>query len=465
MLIIPVENKPDWRHPPVVTLLLILANVWVYFALAESDEDALANAFQSYVAGGLIAHEAELFVTYSNIEPPDTAQQLIPLIVVDRGFDEFVEPHLAAHRDWREARASFVDKRDQVAWIRWSLVPADAGWLNFLTSMFLHGGMDHLLGNMAFLFLFGFALERALGTVNYAALYLLGGLAGGALHVVVQADSFVPTIGASGAVSALMGGYLAVYQLRKIRFFYSVLVYFGEFRAPALVVLPAWVLKEIYGYAYGDEGIAYWDHVGGLVGGAIIGYLAVRLSRRVDTDYLETSAREQAAKKQIERLEELIDNFKFDQARALASRHLTDQPLDVGMWQRYLHVLGSNKDDPEYHRAVKQVLQLATNKQAVTSAQMDQLLETTYREYVAGKQPKPALRDPALLCALGKQFARTRKLDIAGQIANDLLKAERKDPELAQLLSVLSAGLSSSGSGQLARHYRAELTLRFPDAV
>ena len=171
------------------------------------------------------------------------------------------------------------------------LVPADARWLTYLTSMFLHGGIDHLLGNMAFLFVFGFALERAIGLLNYSALYFLGGLVGGILHVLVHADSFVPTIGASGAVSALMGGYLAVYQLRKIRFFYSVLVYFGEFRAPALVILPAWILKEVYGYVYGDQGIAYWDHIGGLVGGAVLGHLATRLSKQVDTNYLESSAR------------------------------------------------------------------------------------------------------------------------------------------------------------------------------
>ncbi|MDH3644593.1 MAG: rhomboid family intramembrane serine protease, partial [Gammaproteobacteria bacterium] len=362
-------------------------------------------------------------------------------------------------------RAQFEGKRDRVTWIRWGLVPGDLHWLTYLTSMFLHGGIDHLLGNMAFLFIFGFALERAIGVLNYSALYFLGGLAGGALHVAVHSDSFVPTIGASGAVSALMGGYLAVYQLRKIRFFYSVLVYFGEFRAPALVILPAWILKEIYGYVYGDEGIAYWDHVGGLVGGAVLGFLAIRLSKKVDSDYLETSSREEASKVQIERLEGLIDEFKYDQARLLAARHLSEQPMDVGTWEKYLHVLAADKDDAEYHRAVKQVLKLCTDKQAVRRADIGRLLESTYRDYVAGDHPKPALRDVALLCALGKQFARTRQLDLARQIANTLLKAQRKEPELAQFLSALCAGLSSSGSGQLAKHYRAELMARFPGAV
>lgn len=465
MLIIPVENKPDWRHPPVVTLLVILINVWVYVAFAAADEEALAGAFHSYVANQLIVREAEHFRDYADSEPPESYETMIQLIVVDRGFDAYLAPHLAEDRRWREARADFVNKRDQVTWIRWGLVPGDARWLTYLTSMFLHGGVDHLLGNMAFLFVFGFALERALGMLKYSACYFLGGLAGGALHVLVQAGSFVPTIGASGAVSALMGGYLAVYQLRKIRFFYSVLVYFGEFRAPALIILPAWILKEVYGYVYGDEGIAYWDHIGGLLGGALLGALAVRVSNQVDTDYLETSHREEDSRIHIERLEGLIDDFKFDQARALAARRLSEHPMDVGTWEKYLHVLSANKDDPEYHRAIKQVLRLCTNQQALRRSGVGRLLASTYREYVAGKHPQPALRDPRLLCALGKQFAQTQQLDIAGQIANSLLKAQRREPELAQLLSALCAGLSIAGSGQLARHYRAELAARFPDAV
>ena len=465
MLIIPVENKPDWRHPPVVTLLVILVNVWVYFAFAGPDEDALSAAFHNYIASQLIVREVEHFREYADADLPETYEELIPLIVVDRGFDAYLVPHLAKDREWREARAEFVSRRDQVTWLKWGLVPGEARWLTYLTSMFLHGGIDHLLGNMAFLFVFGFALERAVGMLNYSALYFLGGLAGGALHVAVHPNSFVATIGASGAVSALMGGYLAVYQLRKIRFFYSVLVYFGEFRAPALVILPAWILKEIYGYVWGDEGIAYWDHIGGLVGGAMLGYLAVRLTGKVDTDYLETSAREEASRVQIERLDGLIDEFKFDQARALAARHLGEHPTDVGTWEKYLHVLNANKDDPEYHRAVKQVLQLAADGQVVRDAALGRLLENTYRDYVSGDHPKPALRDPRLLCALGKQFARTKKLDIARQITNGLLKAQRKEPELAQLLSILCAGLSKTGSAALAKHYRAELMERFPDTI
>jgi hypothetical protein len=152
-------------------------------------------------------------------------------------------------------------------------------------------------------------------------------------------------------------------------------------------------------------------------------------------------------------------------AYALAARHLGEHPTDVGTWEKYLHVLNANKDDPEYHRAVKQVLQLAADGQVVRDAALGRLLENTYRDYVSGDHPKPALRDPRLLCALGKQFARTKKLDIARQITNGLLKAQRKEPELAQLLSILCAGLSKTGSGQLAKHYRAELMERFPDTV
>ena len=469
MLIIPVENKPDWRHPPVVTLLVVLVNVWVYFGLLDDDEAAYADARQAYVASGLIQREAPHFRAYYRLAYPaddraglpEAPDDLVDYVLLDLGFDGYVAERMAGDAEWQRNREAFERRRDELSWIAFGLVPEEAAWWSYLTSMFLHGSVDHLIGNMVFLFIFGFALERALGTLNYTAVYLLGGLGGGVLHVLINQGSHIPAIGASGAVSALMGAYLAVYQLRRIRFFYSVLVYFGEFTAPALLVLPLWLAKEVYGYLYGAQGIAYWDHVGGLLAGAALGWLAMRLSHRVDTNYLERGGLEAASRAQIKRLDALIDAFKYDQARALAASHLAEHPGDVNTWRKYLELVSADKADPEYHRVVKRVLGLsASNPDADTA----RLIDETYRSYASGKHPKPALNDARLLCALGEQLARTRKLDDARRIANRLLEADRREPEVAGLLRVLGNKLAEAGSGALARHYFTELSARFGEA-
>ncbi len=166
----------------------------------------------------------------------------------------------------------------------------------------------------------------------------------------------------------------------------------------------------------------------------------------------------------VERLDGLIDGFRFAEARALAVTHLAEHPGDAATWRKYLQLLapeaGAGDADPDYHRAVRRLLRLAATQ---PGPEMSRLIESTYRAYASARHPQPALNDPLLLCSLGEQFACTRRLDEARRIANGLLKANRGEPELARLLDVLSARLTDAGSKALANHYSRERSVRFGD--
>lgn len=159
---------------------------------------------------------------------------------------------------------------------RWALVPAlatrDGAWTGLATSMFLHAGFMHLAGNMLFLWIFGDNLEDRLGHAVYLAFYLACGAAGGLAHVLAAPGSPVPTIGASGAIAGVMGGYLLLYPKARV----DVLVVFvviGIFTVPAWAMLGLWFAIQLFQGAATDpsgSGVAYWAHAGGFAAGAAL---------------------------------------------------------------------------------------------------------------------------------------------------------------------------------------------------
>lgn len=161
--------------------------------------------------------------------------------------------------------------------VTWGLVPAEVtqgmGWQGFLTSMFLHGGWMHLAGNMLFLWIFGDNMEDVLGHVRFLLFYLAGGLLAAAAQVVAEPYSPVPMVGASGAIAAVLGGYLLMFPRARVDVLIIIVVFFRIFPVPAWVVLGLWFIFQVFGgYAtpVGEGGVAYWAHAGGFLAGIVL---------------------------------------------------------------------------------------------------------------------------------------------------------------------------------------------------
>jgi len=145
------------------------------------------------------------------------------------------------------------------------------------SSMFLHGGWIHLLGNLWVLWIFGDNVEDRLGRARYVALYLGGGLAAAFLHIITNAHSTVPTIGASGAIAAIMGAYFRFFPLAKVETLIPPFVFGPTFVLPAVVFLGWWFLLQFFSGALtlgmrgpGFSGVAWWAHVGGFLFGLVV---------------------------------------------------------------------------------------------------------------------------------------------------------------------------------------------------
>jgi membrane associated rhomboid family serine protease len=168
----------------------------------------------------------------------------------------------------------------------WSMVPAGFAWPTLVTSMFLHGGWLHLLGNMLYLWIFGDNVEDRVGHGRFVFFYLGCGIAAGLAHLISNPMSIVPTVGASGAIAGVMGAYFVLYPRSRILTLIPLIIYFEVIEVPAILFLGFWfVLQLLSGVGTlgradaASGGIAFWAHIAGFVAGASLIFVARRPER------------------------------------------------------------------------------------------------------------------------------------------------------------------------------------------
>ncbi len=148
-----------------------------------------------------------------------------------------------------------------------------ANWLTVLTSMFLHGGWFHLLGNMWFLWVFGNNVEDSMGKVRFLLFYLATGAAAAAAQAAVNPSSAIPMVGASGAISGVMGAYIILYPKVRVHMIVFLGIFITRIAVPAVAMLGYWFLLQLVGgiptLQSESGGVAFWAHAGGFVAGMV----------------------------------------------------------------------------------------------------------------------------------------------------------------------------------------------------
>lgn len=175
----------------------------------------------------------------------------------------------------------------------WGVIPVellaepDAEWITLFTSMFLHGGWAHVLGNMLYLWVFGDNLEDRLGPIRFIIFYLGTGLVATGAQVAIDPASSIPTIGASGAIAGVLGGYLLLFPRAKV----TTIVFRFVTQVPALIVLGFWFIYQFFfGIASLSNmdmqvgGVAFFAHIGGFIAGMVLIH-PFQLGRPSVTDY------------------------------------------------------------------------------------------------------------------------------------------------------------------------------------
>jgi membrane associated rhomboid family serine protease len=244
------DNIPNERFP-LVTVALVLLNVIAYLVSIRHGGGVLGGPSNSTVL-----HDAA--IPYDFTHPGDYC-------TLQTGVSE-------------------LGAVETVSQCRHGAFPGQIPtWETAFTAMFMHGGLLHIAGNMIFLAIFGPNVEDAVGRLKFLAFYLLGGLVALAAQIAVDPNSIAPTLGASGAIAAVLGGYILLYPRARILTLVFIFFFVTIIEVPAMLILGFWFVQQVlFGAAGlanplgGGGGVAYFAHVGGfLFGLALIGVFAV----------------------------------------------------------------------------------------------------------------------------------------------------------------------------------------------
>ena len=169
---------------------------------------------------------------------------------------------------------------------QFALIPANVTSLvslgavfNIFTSMFMHAGLAHIGGNMLYLWIFGDNVEDRLGSFKYLIFYIIGGFVASVTHILTNPGSQIPTVGASGAIAAVLGAYLVLYPSQKVLTLIPLGFWMRMTMLPASLVLGLWFVLQLFqgvislGMPDDIGGVAFWAHIGGFVSGVVLGWL------------------------------------------------------------------------------------------------------------------------------------------------------------------------------------------------
>src|SRR5436853_7247094 len=230
---LPIRDTIPRRNPPIATWLLILTNSVVFLFELMMPQPTLAHFFHGF--------------------------GIVPA--------RFTHP-------------------DGASWVGF---PINDFW-PFLTSMFLHGGWLHIIGNMWMLWIFGDNVEDRMGPVRFLIFYLTCGALAGVTQLLINADSTVPSVGASGAIAGVLGAYVLLYPTARLVVMFPILFFPFFFEVPAVFYLGFWFFSQLFSGTLaltGPQhvgGIAWWAHVGGFVSGMLLCWLFVRRRRQLQPD-------------------------------------------------------------------------------------------------------------------------------------------------------------------------------------
>ncbi|MBN1780796.1 rhomboid family intramembrane serine protease [bacterium] len=283
---IPIGTGKRIKVLPAITIALIAANtlIWIITnSVLKNQVNSITMIRQrmwdiekQYMP--LSPFSSYRFLTLEQLRERD--QEILQGDIIPPGTYDF--------QVWEQLRDQFEDEWGNLIFQKIGFIPAHFNLIKMITSIFVHGNLLHLAGNMLFLWLSGCNLEGDLGRRRFILLYLGSGVFGSLAHYVFNYSSEVPTVGASGAIAGLMGAFLVRYYLTKIKFFYFIWLLrpiWGTFRVPAYICLPLWIMDQFINAKFNPyTGTAHWAHIGGFAAGMAAIFMLQKMNVLTEQD-------------------------------------------------------------------------------------------------------------------------------------------------------------------------------------
>ncbi len=427
MIIIPISHEDlRGRRWPYVTITILVLNVLVFLFSNRSIEqqheqymEKTREAFAYYVGHPYLKPPPPLEKVLAQVSKSSrksrlTVESLKALnedaIQARGGVDEGTKAEQQAELDKLCAAMTEAEKASPLK--KYAYIPAENNGLGLVSSQFLHGGWLHLIFNMWFLWLAGCNIEDRWGRVVFPLFYLSAGVAAALVHKASAPQSVVPLIGASGAIAGAMGAFLIKFAHTRIKLLGIIFFRIMTFSAPAYVMLPLWLLSQIfYGLMYSgmgaEAGVAFWAHVGGFVYGMAFA-VALKTSgieEKVDKAIESQVSLEQAP--EIIQAGELIDAGRPGEAIDLLEKFAMKAPTNVDAQLELLRAAKAAPDPAREKRAYIRLIGLYMQQNAPdTALQLYQEMQPLGLEMSA---PAP------LRLRLAKHLEKNNSLEAAAQ--------------------------------------------------
>lgn len=464
MIIVPTEKQFTWRYAPLVLLSIVLINVVVFFLYQSGDNEKIQKAFGAYQQADFFEREWPIFTNFLQETQEQELLETYRKQYLDEDYDEIVSDmlmredfyhYLRQHAgdffyqdffsEWSVERERIHQRLRSLSYIAYGLTANDMRPVAFLTHQFLHGDIMHLLGNMFFLIVCGFAVEAAIGHWRFLLFYLLAGCAGGFAQMASDWQSATPLIGASGAISGVMAMYLAVFRLKRIEFFYWFFFVAGYFRAPALLILPFYIGKEVHSYFHDTESnVAFMAHAGGFTAGAVLIGAAILINRSMlNTQYIESDQAIDPHQQDLADIYSAIEKFRFDQAIELSNKFIKENGPSFRVALVRYNLLKISRGDA-FIRATISLLTLPT----LTQEEVEKLDKI----WKANPEVQGLLNEKQAL-SLGMQFSELESLQSAEQLFAGLESRGCKSPGMVNFASKLAKAFQAKRNFNKKAHY------------
>lgn len=469
MLILPLHHPLSRATFPLVTTVLILVNVLVFFGWQSGDEAAMARTQQHYLQSDLGRYEVPAYERYllgkrrmdlleqfkqvpASAQPGYVATHTltdIAFIAALRSGELFDDE--ADWNAWKVARPAYDAQIDQVFTLRHLLRSSEIDPWRMVSSAFLHGGIVHLLGNMLFLLALGLLVEGAIGSGRFLGVYLLGAVGASAASLMWRWGEAGAGLGASGAVAGLMGAFCVVWGRQPVRFFYWVGVVFDYVRAPAIWLLPLWLGWEVWNLIVNDHlEIGFDAHAGGIVSGAIMGAVLVATGQ-VRHDFIRDAGAQARTDGRWQRAQLHLCRMQLAEADRLLEELALEQPARFDVRLALYRVARNGQRSGAMAGRGARLLAIDTLDSEEVREQIAVLAELD----AAALAPKPSDR-----LALARRWLDAAQLDAAEAA---LLPGSGNDPsEQARLWFRLALGWRDQRADDAHQRVLRLLTERYP---
>ncbi|WP_419175403.1 rhomboid family intramembrane serine protease [Desulfosediminicola sp.] len=470
MLVVPVFTRSNSTNVPWICILLIVINTLILFTLQAGDSSIYNRAYQYYEQSRLVDIEVQAYGDFlqkkgtpEEIAFPETEEgkeRLARQMLQDDQFailleqDQIITLESPNYQQWRDKRNRFEEILGSAAIIKYGYSPRKNNVTGLFSCIFLHGGFMHLLGNMVFLYLVGAILEVALGPSLFLGLYLITGVCASVLFGIVYPTASGPLVGASGAISGLMGSYGVIFGMRKIRVFYSLGFYFNYAMVPALALFPFWLLKEFFQLSLNTESnVAYVAHIGGLLSGLLIG-TAYKLLRAEQIEALFTPQTTQnALDKYLDEGLDYLEKLDLPKARAAFAKALELAPDNLMVLRQLYSVDKSRPNSEQFHESARCILR------ALIPKPPEDFLEILEDYTQTASQPRLQL---VTIEHASHLYLKVREYRKAAPLISTLFRKNPDRPGLPHYLLTLAEGLLHDNRSTEASQCLKALIHKYP---